>query len=509
MRVLLVSANREQIPDPIFPLGLAYIAAAVRQAGHRVEVADLCFGRHPLRDLREQVAVFRPDVIGLSLRNVDNAAYPLTVDYLHLHREVIDSLRQVSHAPIVLGGSGFSILPEAYMDVLGADWGIPGEGEQVFVELLDALGRAQDPSGISGLVSRAHTSHADSTPPAPVVARRNRHWAQDLRPARDLFDYARYVRRGGTGNMQTKRGCVFRCSYCTYPLLEGNRFRCREAGDVVDELEALQRDYGTHPVFFVDSILNFPYGHVEALCTEILRRNLDVSWSCYATPVKLDQQQATLMARAGCQSIELGSDAADDRQLRRLGKSFDAETVERANRYCMNAGMNVCQTVLFGAPGETESSVRATCRVLQRMQPTAVVAMTGVRLYPGTPLTRLLIEQGHVREQDIGLLPAFYIDPAVADFLPGYLQQQAVAAGNWVLPGLAPPLLPSSQRILRGLGISGPLWRLLRKRWMHCFNRGKFRRPHTSWGVPNHNHSVFRPQVQVPRTRQREKHPHS
>ncbi len=258
------------------------------------------------------------------------------------------------------------------------------------------------------------------TPPAPP-ARRNPHWAQDLRPARDLFDNARYVRRGGTGNMQTKRGCVFRCSYCTDPLLEGNRFRSREAGDVVDELEALQRDYGPHPVFFVDSILNFPYGHVEALCTEILRRNLNVSWSCYATPVKLDRQQATLMARAGCQSIELGSDAVDDLQLRRLGKSFDAETVERANRYCMDAGMNVCQTVLFGAPGETESSVRATCRALRRMQPTAVVAMTGVRLYPGTPLTRLLIEQGHVQEQDISLLPAFYIDPAVADFLPGVL----------------------------------------------------------------------------------------
>jgi len=87
MRVLLVSANREHLPDPIFPLGLAYIAAAVTAAGHEIDVADLCFGRRPLQDLRNRVQNFQPQVIGLSLRNVDNAAYPLTVDYLELHRE--------------------------------------------------------------------------------------------------------------------------------------------------------------------------------------------------------------------------------------------------------------------------------------------------------------------------------------------------------------------------------------------------------------------------------------
>jgi len=495
MRVLLVSTNREQIPDPIFPLGLAYIAAAVRNAGHTIEIADLCFGRHPLKDLRNQVAIFQPDVIGLSLRNVDNAAYPLTVDYLSLHREVIDSLRQVSRAPLILGGSGFSILPDAYMDTLDGDWGIPGEGEQVFVELLDALQNDTDSSGISGLItgSRRASSHTNH----PVVQRHRKLWAQDLRPARDLFDYANYVRRGGMGNMQTKRGCIFKCSYCTYPLLEGNRFRTREAGDVVDELEALQRDYGPHPVFFVDAILNFPRGHVEAICEEILGRGLQVSWSCYATPVKLDRHQAEIMARAGCEFIELGSDAVDDLQLKRLGKSFDAETVERANRYCKDAGMKVCQTVIFGAPGETESSVQETCRALRRMSPTAVVAMTGVRLYPGTPLTQALIAQGCVMAEDIGLLPAFYIDPAVTDFLPGFLQQQAHAAGNWVLPGLVPPLLPVSQRVLRSLGVSGPLWRLLRKPWIHYFNRSKFRRPNTSWGVPNPKSKVYQHHVDI------------
>jgi radical SAM superfamily enzyme YgiQ (UPF0313 family) len=314
-------------------------------------------------------------------------------------------------------------------------------------------------------------------------------WTQGLRPARSLFDYGRYIRRGGMGNIQTKRGCVFKCSYCTYPLLEGNRFRPRPAGDVVDEIEALQRDYEPHPLFFVDSILNFPRGHVEALCEEILRRRVKVRWSCYATPVKLDRHQATLMARAGCDAIELGTDAVDDGQLQQLGKAFDAATAERANRHCLEAGMSVCQTVIFGAPGETPASVRATCAALRRMQPTAVVGMTGVRVYPGTRLAQRLVAEGRVEQNDIGLLPLFYVDPAVRDFLPDYLGRQAYAAGNWVLPGLATPLLPYSQRLARALGVSGPLWRLLQGAWMQRFHRGRFRRPNTSWGIPSRKYN--------------------
>jgi radical SAM superfamily enzyme YgiQ (UPF0313 family) len=488
MRVLLVSANREHLPDPIFPLGLSYIAAAVINAGHKIEVADLCFGRHPLETLRKQVQQFKPDVIGLSLRNVDNAAYPRTVDYLGLHREVVDVLHAVSKSPVVLGGSGFSILPQAYMKELNGDWGIAGEGERSFIELLEALEKGLDPAGISGVVAPLH--HASSDPVVPLLPQRPKDWAQGLSPARSQFDYARYVRRGGMGNVQTKRGCVFKCSYCTYPLLEGNRFRTRDAVDVVDEIEALQKNYGPHPIFFVDSILNFPRGHIETICEEILRRGLKLRWSCYATPVKLDKQQAKLMADAGCEGIELGTDAVDDDQLARLGKSFNADIAEQANRYCMEAGLSVCQTVIFGAPGETETSVRETCSALIKMKPTAVVAMTGVRLYPGTPLSQSLINEGRVQQEDIGLLPTFYIDPAVIDFLPEFLIEQAHQAGNWVLPGLVEPILPGSQRVLRGLGISGPLWRLFQNPWMQRIYRGNFKRPKTSWGVPRTTRKV-------------------
>jgi len=483
MRVLLVSANREHIPDPIFPLGLAYIAAAIQQDGHQIAVADLCFGRQPINRLQHKIRKFNPDVIGLSIRNVDNAAYPLTVDYLDHHREVNNAVRAVTTAPVVLGGSGFSILPEAFMQHLNGDYGIQGEAEHIFVSLINALENKLDPDNIPGVLSRHKGSNTGFFVTMPAESQTQ--WNTGLHPVRRPFDYARYIRRGGSGNIQTKRGCVFKCDYCTYPLLEGNHFRTRSATDVADEIESLQREYGPHPIFFVDSILNFPHGHVEGICEEILRRNLKLQWSCYATPVKLDQNQAQLMARAGCEGIELGTDAADDDQLIRLCKSFNTETVFRANQHCLDAGLRVCHTLIFGAPGETETTIRNTCRSLRDMQPTAVVAMTGVRLYPGTPLAERMIAAGKIGRDDIGLTPVFYIEPAIKDFLPEYLQQQALEAGNWVLPGIEPPLLPASQRALRALGVSGPLWRLLRFSWMRKISRTKFRRPSTSWGIPN------------------------
>ena len=485
MRVLLVSANREHIPDPIFPLGLAYVAAATRQAGHDVAAADLCFGRRPLETLRRTIRTFRPDAVGLSLRNVDNAAWPRTTDYLDWHRQVVATVRRSSDAVVILGGSGFSILPAEYLQALGGDWGIRGEAQGGFVSLLASLDNGLDPGQLPGLVRRE--PDGSTAAPCPDTLQRFLSARRDdgRWPDRQLFDYARYIRRGGTGNLQTKRGCVFKCNYCTYPLLEGDRFRSRPTEDVVDEIEALQQDYGPHPLFFVDSILNFPRGHVEAICEEILHRGLRLRWSCYATPVKLDRHQARLMARAGCEGVELGSDAADDGQLQRLDKSFGTDTVVAANAHCLDAGLRVCHTLIFGAPGETRASIRNTCRVMSQIRPTAVVAMTGVRLYPGTPLSNRLIATGRLRNSDIGLRPAFYIEPEIAGFLPGHLQQQAAEAGNWVLPGLEPPLLPVSQRVLRGLGVSGPLWRLLRYPAMRRISRIKFRRPGTSWGIPN------------------------
>jgi radical SAM superfamily enzyme YgiQ (UPF0313 family) len=136
MRLLLISPNIEMLPDPVAPLGLAFLSSALQSRGHETRCLDLCFEEDPEGALAKALAGFSPDAIGLSLRNIDNVAYPESISYLPFYRKVIERCRQGSPAPVILGGSGFTLMPRAILNFLGADGGIIGEGEEALAGIL-------------------------------------------------------------------------------------------------------------------------------------------------------------------------------------------------------------------------------------------------------------------------------------------------------------------------------------------------------------------------------------
>src|SRR5437899_5931706 len=139
LRVLLISANTVKLPDPVFPIGAAYMAAVAAQQGHAVDTLDLCF-LDPLRPaLDEKVRACAPQVVGISLRNLDSSSYPQNTSYIDDYKRLVDAVRQLTDAPIVLGGAGFTVMPTTIMEYLGADVGVVGEGELVFPRVLDRL----------------------------------------------------------------------------------------------------------------------------------------------------------------------------------------------------------------------------------------------------------------------------------------------------------------------------------------------------------------------------------
>ena len=136
MKVLVFATNREKFPDPVFPIGASYIAEAVRDAGFDVNILDACFSDDIYSDLKNALLTLKPDIIGFSIRNVDNISFPIAETYLPYYKDCVKIVRENSNAKIVLGGSGFSIFPEQYMEELKADYGIKGEGEFQFIEFL-------------------------------------------------------------------------------------------------------------------------------------------------------------------------------------------------------------------------------------------------------------------------------------------------------------------------------------------------------------------------------------
>ncbi len=452
MRVLLVSANQERSPDPVAPLGLCYVATAVADAGHDVLVVDLCFRPDVETAIAEGADALRPDVIGLSMRNVDNCAFPDTVSYLPHYRRVVAACRAASEAPVVLGGSAFTTMPAHYLRVLDVPYGVVGEGEGTFPALLERLAAGHVADDLGGL-ARLDGERVRVNAPA---------WLSDLdglRADRRWMDVGEYFERGGMANLQTKRGCHFKCTFCAYPVIEGRGMRTRDPALIAAEVRALLDDHGIDQFFVVDSIFNAPRGYAERVAAALRPLGRHVRWSCFVGPGNFTAELADLMMEAGCQSVDFGTDAASTATLRGYRKSFTVEDILAASAVCRERSLPFCHSLVFGGEGETWDTVAETIAVMDTCRPTAVNAMCGVRVYPETPLAATLLARGEVPSVEALYEPWFHFAPAVRAGLADVVGEAARARGNWLLPGNKINDEDQLFATLRGRGLKGDLWR--------------------------------------------------
>ena len=451
MKILLISVNRERMPFPVFPLGLAYIAEGLRDEGHPMDVMDLCFSQDVPVDLKSTLHRFQPGLIGISLRNLDNLTYPASVSYLKEVEEVIGICRQQGSSRLVIGGSGFSLAPKELLRHLDVDFGIVGEGEEVFLQLVRSLEKGEPISPSPYLLMKGK--------PFPPLIEGSRVFP--LRsPDRSFLETHRYLEEGGMGNIQTKRGCPFSCIYCTYPLLEGEKVRLRETKEVVDEIQRLVEE-GVDYVYFVDDIFNYPPSFAETLCREMVRRRVEVKWSAFVNPGFLNETLLQRMKEAGCVGIEFGTDSGSPRMLENYRKSFTREDIIRSSKLCSALQIHHCHYILFGGPGEDEETIEETFQLMDQLDPTAVIAMLGIRIYPGTALEKMSVSEGVIDPDSNLIYPHFYISPAVRERLSEIIQERALARKGWIVPGLEINITKNLIEQIRKFRIRGPLWELV------------------------------------------------
>ena len=452
MKILLLSVNREKMPYAVFPLGLAYIAQALREEGHGIEVLDLCFSKEPSTDLKNCLYRFQPDLIGLSLRNLDNLTYPTSISYLKEVEEVIQVCRQSSSSKVVIGGSGYSLSPKELLQYLDVDFGIAGEGEEIFLELVRSLVKDHPISPSPHLLIKEK--------PLPRLIEGARVLSIQA-PDRTLFKTSRYLEEGGMVNLQTKRGCPFSCIYCTYPLLEGKEVRLRKVNEVVAEIRQLGQEQASDYIYFVDDIFNYPSSYAETLCREMVGSKVDVKWSAFVSPAFLTEDLLKWMKEAGCVGVEFGTDSGSTRMLKNYKKSFDVEDVIRSSQLCSTFNVNHCHYLLFGGPGEDEETIEESFRLMDRLDPTAIIAMLGIRIYPGTEMERISRSHG-VIDQDSNLIyPYFYIAPGLGRRLEDIIREKALQRNKWIVPGLEINITQNLMEQIRRFRIRGPLWELV------------------------------------------------
>jgi radical SAM superfamily enzyme YgiQ (UPF0313 family) len=446
LKVLLISPNVEFLPDPVFPIGLAYIAGALKENQIPFKILDLCFAEDFKEDITSAITLFEPTIIGLSIRNIDNVSYPAYTSYLAFYRQIIDTIRKQSNALIVLGGSGFTLLPDAVMADLQADIGIQGEGESAFIRLLQNLEKKD--TAISGIYN-----------PTPEIIQN----IDDIPvPDRSGFNSQAYLKYGGMGNIQTKRGCPFKCIYCTYPIIEGKNMRLRDPEAVCDEIETLLSD-GIDTIFFVDNEFNYPMDHALAISKEIIKRKINFGWGCYVNPAFVTPELIHAMRNAGCTGVEFGCDAASPKMLKNMGKNFTVDDIKKASDICKQADMPFCHSLLLGGPGETMDTVKETLDTILQTSPTAAICMIGIRVFPNTRLSKIAENEGMVSPDNNYLEPVFYLSSAIEDEIVPFLESFAKEHRTWIFPGLNINMNETMQKKLRKFGIKGPMWEYMKR----------------------------------------------
>jgi len=423
MRILLISANTEKINMPTLPMGLGCVAAGLTAAGHDVRFLDLMAAGKWQPLLRQTLAGMPPDVIGISIRNIDDQDSLAPRFLLQQARAVVTFCRTHARVPIVLGGAGYSIFPQAVLDYTGADMGIQGEGEVAFVSLLERLEALTPLRGVPGLFSRGQGVQAP------------RHFERHLDrlplPGPDLFD-PRFARDPSYFlPVQTRRGCPLACSYCSTSTIEGRLIRKRSPQAVVKALQRW-RDAGYSRVYFVDNVFNLPVGYARELCARMIEARLDIQWRAIVYPGQVTPQLVADMARAGCRDVSLGFESGSCVILDRLHKRFLPQDVRRASRLLADAGIGRMGFLMLGGPGETRETVMESLVFADGLQLEAVKVSVGLRIYPYTELARIAAAEGVIETNDDLLRPRFYLVREIEDWLRDTVKVWLADRPHWM-----------------------------------------------------------------------------
>lgn len=363
--------NGSMIPQP--PHGVAYLAAAARDAGHSVSIFDAAVSHASPSSLISAIDDLRPDVVAIS-----------AIGGYWQHRQVLELCYAVNKSEhrknlwLVLGGHGPAACPEYFLGATCADSVCVGEGETTFVNLLDCTSKP--------CIFQGDAVNVDAVP----------------RPAWDLFDMAVYRLQRYPRVEQTQfampvlsgRGCPFKCSFC-YRMVPG--FRPRNPLAIAEEIEWLQLDYGVTYINFDDELLMAGESRTLDICEALSR--LGINWMCNGRLNCAKPKLLAEMRNAGCVFINYGVECFDDNVLELMNKNLTCDQIERGVRATLEAGISPGLNVMWGNPGDTIATLRKTADFLKKYDDHAQIrTIRPVTPYPGSSLFDKAVAEGRLAD---------------------------------------------------------------------------------------------------------------
>jgi hypothetical protein len=381
MRVLLVNPNRYKSP-PVPPIGLEYLAASLEGNGHSVEILDLCFSESLCDDIDYSVASFRPDVAGVTVRNVDTVLYQTNEFFLDEIREVVNYLKVGHSLKTIVGGAGVSSNPSGVVEYLDADCAVVGPAETTIHDVLADI---------------------QTSGPAKVYRRK---YGQTISCGRRplTIDYEKYCRSGGVIGFETHKGCNSSCVYC----LEANsRVSFKHAAEVLEEIRSFV-DIGYNNFHLCDSEFNESLEYSIDFCSALKKSGLDIRWAVYMKPANFNKRLFKLLKDSGVYLITLTVDSWKKCPLYWTDYEkfvFGAKSV----------GLKVAVDFLTGFPYESKDHLLEYFDTLRRPLPDSIGVNTYLRLYSTLQITDIILRDNNLKSSLLGgtedqtfLRPVFY-----------------------------------------------------------------------------------------------------
>jgi len=441
------------------PLGACLVAESCERAGHHVQLLDFMFEKNPLHVLGSVIDKTRPDVVGISLRNIDNNDMQHPVTFYKDLTLLMETIRGKTDATVVLGGAAVGVMPEALLRFTEADWAVLGDGEIVFPKVLDILSKNRMPKDIVGVAWIEDTDFRINT------GFGDRFSGNSLVPDfRRWINLPAYLSRFSPVPIQTKLGCHFKCVYCTYRKIEGQDYRLCDPQTIGSEIMDLEKR-GLRDVEFVDNVFNSPYDHAIALCDSIAKVRTNVRLQTVElNPYFVHDNLIGAMEKAGFVGIGITVESAADPVLDRLKKGFTARDVFNASEVIQRHRIPCLWVFMFGGPGETEETVQETLRFAEQRisQRDVALFMIGIRIYPGTELERIARAEGVLTLPPHEMLePVFYLSPSInKEWLLKKVYNSMSTHMNFINPNaISLPFLPVINFVGYWLGVKPPLWK--------------------------------------------------
>lgn len=372
------------------PLGIAYMAGVLQENNIDVEILDASAEDMDFKDVEKELLKRKPDLVALT------ALTPTIGRALETAQVVKETLPD---SIVVIGGyhptfNFIETLEDENVDIV-----IRGEGEYIMLNLVQALENQSSLHDVKGIVFEDKNSkEIVVNPEAPLI--------QDLDelpfPALNLLPMKKYRLLDMDTHMTTMittRGCPMQCSFCSSAAMHGKKIRERSVENIVDEIEYLKTNYDIDTIAFMDDTFTLKKRKVMAICDEILKRNIEIMWGCTSRVDTLDEKLLKKMKEAGCITIFIGVESADQQQLDNMCKNTTIAKIENAFKIAHKLKIRTIASVALGMPGDTKEIMNKTVKFVHKLKPNYAIYSLATP-YPGTKFYKEAFEKNLIKIKD-------------------------------------------------------------------------------------------------------------